>query len=103
MFMVENFKCFILIMIQILASIIQFRKAYILIRNKNNKSKWRKNKIILSFLLGSEFIIIPIIYRFIGNSDIDTLICNILGVFFVGTLLFNIINNKKYPDDIIVL
>ena len=37
MFMVENFKCFILIMIPILASIIQFRKAYILIRNKNNK------------------------------------------------------------------
>lgn len=90
--MVENFKCFILIMIPILASIIQFRKAYILIRNKNNKSKWRKN-----------IIIIPIIYRFIGNSDIDTLNCNILGVFFVGTLLFNIINNKKYPDDIIVL
>ena len=35
--------------------------------------------------------------------NIDTLICNILGVFFVGTLLFNTINNKKYPDDIIVL
>lgn len=101
--MVENIKSVILLMIPILASINEYRKAYILIENKNYKSRWKRNKIVISILLGSEFIIFPIVYKFIGNSDIDILFCNILGVFFVGTLIFNIINNKKYSDDIIVL
>ena len=53
--MVENIKSVILLMIPILASINEYRKAYILIENKNYKSRWKRNKIVISILLGSEF------------------------------------------------
>lgn len=97
----EYIKFFLGLSIIILASINELRKVYKLFMIKNNKTKWRRNKIVISSMLAIEFIVIPTSLKLLGDSNRDEWICNILGVCFILTVIANLVNKKIYKEDVV--